>query len=218
MPGVQNPHCRPWHSRNAACIGCSSPSLRRPSIVVIVGALRLQREHRARLHRAAVQVHGAGAALRGVAADVRAGQLQLLADQLDQQRARVDRVSTALPFTVKRIAMSMRCLLWMGNRLCACMTERAALRVGLAHCSSAAQNCKAWVFPDARVAALDWLMPFDAASARGTSDNRTSPHVHVANSGAQRASRTGSTALQVTRRSRGFRSIVAAGVNVCTRR
>ena len=34
MPGVQKPHCRPWHSRNAACIGCSVPSAAAsPSIV-----------------------------------------------------------------------------------------------------------------------------------------------------------------------------------------
>ena len=24
MPGVQNPHCRPWFSRNASCMGCIS--------------------------------------------------------------------------------------------------------------------------------------------------------------------------------------------------
>src|SRR5664280_1887515 len=35
MPGVQKPHCRPWHSRNAACIGCISAPVARPSIVVI---------------------------------------------------------------------------------------------------------------------------------------------------------------------------------------
>ena len=23
IPGVQNPHCSPWHSRNASCTGCS---------------------------------------------------------------------------------------------------------------------------------------------------------------------------------------------------
>src|SRR6516164_140196 len=34
MPGVQNPHCRPWLSRNAACIGCSSSPLAMPSMVV----------------------------------------------------------------------------------------------------------------------------------------------------------------------------------------
>src|SRR5512144_2937429 len=35
IPGVQNPHCRPWCSLNAACIGCSSPPVASPSIVVI---------------------------------------------------------------------------------------------------------------------------------------------------------------------------------------
>ena len=34
MPGVQNPHCSPWCSRKAACIGCSSPFVSRPSMVV----------------------------------------------------------------------------------------------------------------------------------------------------------------------------------------
>src|SRR5690349_8219853 len=54
-----------------------------------LGALHLQREHRARLHRAAVHVHRARAALRGVAADVRAGEPELLADELHEQRARI---------------------------------------------------------------------------------------------------------------------------------
>src|SRR6185369_17597484 len=35
MPGVQNPHCSAWFSRNASCIGCSLSALSaRPSIVV----------------------------------------------------------------------------------------------------------------------------------------------------------------------------------------
>src|SRR3954447_17327546 len=35
MPGVQKPHCRPWCSRNASCIGCSgAPSAASPSIVL----------------------------------------------------------------------------------------------------------------------------------------------------------------------------------------
>ena len=34
MPGVQKPHCRPWFSRNASCIGCSgAPSAASPSMV-----------------------------------------------------------------------------------------------------------------------------------------------------------------------------------------
>src|SRR4029079_2536323 len=53
-------------------------------------------EDRARLDRAAVDVHRASAALRGVAADVRSGQLQLLAQELDEQRARIDRPADGL--------------------------------------------------------------------------------------------------------------------------
>src|SRR6267378_156505 len=34
-PGVQNPHCSPWHSAKAFCTGCSAPSRASPSTVVI---------------------------------------------------------------------------------------------------------------------------------------------------------------------------------------
>ena len=35
IPGVQKPHCRPWCSRNASCIGCRVPSgAATPSIVM----------------------------------------------------------------------------------------------------------------------------------------------------------------------------------------
>src|SRR3982075_1178486 len=34
MPGAQKPHCRPWCWRKASCMGCSVPSLARPSMVV----------------------------------------------------------------------------------------------------------------------------------------------------------------------------------------
>src|SRR5690606_24405412 len=53
-------------------------------------AVRLHGEHRAGFHRPAVQQHGARAAVRGVAADVRAGQPERLADQVHQQRAGLD--------------------------------------------------------------------------------------------------------------------------------
>src|SRR5262245_3113766 len=33
MPGVQKPHCRPWCSRKASCIGCSLPPWARPSML-----------------------------------------------------------------------------------------------------------------------------------------------------------------------------------------
>jgi hypothetical protein len=52
--------------------------------------LGLQRQHGAALHRLAVEQHRAGAALAGVAADMRAGQAQLLAQYFDQQALRLD--------------------------------------------------------------------------------------------------------------------------------
>ena len=33
MPGVQNPHCRPWHSMKPCWTGSSTPSCSRPSTV-----------------------------------------------------------------------------------------------------------------------------------------------------------------------------------------
>ena len=52
--------------------------------------LTLDREDRAGLHRLPVQVDHAGAALAGVAADMGAGEAQVLAQELHEQRARVD--------------------------------------------------------------------------------------------------------------------------------
>ena len=56
-----------------------------------IRALDLRGEDDARFHGATVDVHGAGAALPGVAADVGAGQPQVLAQKLHQQRARIKR-------------------------------------------------------------------------------------------------------------------------------
>src|SRR5918996_3555417 len=53
-------------------------------------ALGLYREHGAALHRFAIDVDHAGAALAGVAADVGAGQIELLAYKLDQEGTRLD--------------------------------------------------------------------------------------------------------------------------------
>ncbi len=69
IPGVQNPHCRPWFSRNACWIGWRRPSgSAMPSIVVISGAFRLDSQDRARFHRLTVQQHRARPARRRVAA------------------------------------------------------------------------------------------------------------------------------------------------------
>src|SRR5438309_10877843 len=50
----------------------------------------LNREHRARLHRAAVHENGARAAVGRIAADVRAGHPEVLAEEVDEKRARLD--------------------------------------------------------------------------------------------------------------------------------
>ena len=52
--------------------------------------VRLRGQYRARFDRVAIDQHRAGAALPGVATDVRAGQAQLIADEIDQQRTRID--------------------------------------------------------------------------------------------------------------------------------
>ena len=53
-------------------------------------AFAARRQHRAGLDRLAVDVNDAGAALRGVASDMGAGQAQILPQELHQQRARID--------------------------------------------------------------------------------------------------------------------------------
>ena len=55
-----------------------------------VGALGLNREHRACLDRAAVDVHDAGAALAGVAPHVGSGQPQVLAQEFHEEGAILD--------------------------------------------------------------------------------------------------------------------------------
>src|SRR5262249_49129110 len=52
-----------------------------------LGTRRLDGEHRAGLHRAPVHVDDARAALAGVAADMRAGESELVAQEIDEQRA-----------------------------------------------------------------------------------------------------------------------------------
>ena len=90
MPGVQKPHCRPCSCQKPSWIGWSLPSCSSPSTVSDLAAVGLDGEHRAGLHRLAVEQDGAGAAVGGVAADVGAGQAQVLAQEVDQQQARLD--------------------------------------------------------------------------------------------------------------------------------
>ena len=53
-------------------------------------AVRLRGQQRARLHRLPVQEHGAGAAARRVASDVRAGEPEGLAEEVHEERAGLD--------------------------------------------------------------------------------------------------------------------------------
>ena len=78
----------------AACTGCSSAPLASPSIVTTVDADAWAASIGARLHRLAVDMDDAGAALRGVAADMRAGQAEILAQEVNQQRSVLDGPAT----------------------------------------------------------------------------------------------------------------------------
>ena len=71
-----------------------------PSMVVTLEPCGLSGQHGAGFHRPAVDMDDAGAALAGVAADMGAGQVQIFAQEMDQQRPVLDSAETALPFTV----------------------------------------------------------------------------------------------------------------------
>ena len=91
MPGVQKPHWRPWFSVNARCTGCRVPSgLASDSDRGDLGAVELRGEHQARAGGLAVDQHGARAARALLAARVGAGEGQLVAQEVQQQGARLD--------------------------------------------------------------------------------------------------------------------------------
>jgi len=99
MPGVQNPHCRPWASRNAACSGCSaspeaSPPLR-PSTVATscpsTCTANIRQDRTASPSNSTVQAP-ADAVL---APDVRAGESQLVAQEVGEEQPRLHRALVA---------------------------------------------------------------------------------------------------------------------------
>jgi hypothetical protein len=53
-------------------------------------SIRLRGENRARLDRIAIDQDRAGAALPGIAANVGASQAEIIANEIDQQRTRID--------------------------------------------------------------------------------------------------------------------------------
>ena len=107
-PGVQNPHCRPWQSGTPAAPATGRRRrLGQPLDGGDLRAVGADREQQAGPDRRAVQQDGAGAAHAVLAADVGAGQLQVVAEEVGQQPARrhLDRVRAA-PLTVSRTSCS----------------------------------------------------------------------------------------------------------------
>ena len=85
-PGVQKPHCRPWHSANACCTGPSEPSgPASPSTVVISQSTAETANIRHDRTGRAVDQHGARAADAVLAADVRAGQAEVVTQRVGEQ-------------------------------------------------------------------------------------------------------------------------------------
>jgi hypothetical protein len=80
-------------------------------MVVMSGPVGLRHEDGAGLHRLAVHVDRAGPAMAGLAADMRAGQVQPLAQRVDQKLARFGQDSCASPFTVRLICIFLPWLL-----------------------------------------------------------------------------------------------------------
>ena len=66
-------------------------------MVLTLAAVGLDGEHRAGLGALAVDVDGAGAAVARVAADVRAGQPERVAQEVDEEEARLDVGLVGLP-------------------------------------------------------------------------------------------------------------------------
>ena len=88
-PGVQKPHCRPSWAMNASCTGCSLSALRHAFDREDIGAVVTDRERKARIDPPSVDDDGAGAALAAVAALLGSGQIQPLAQQIEQRDAGV---------------------------------------------------------------------------------------------------------------------------------
>ena len=86
-PGVQKPHWKPSCAMKAACTGWSSSPRATPSMVVIAAPSRVTASARQELIAPAVDQDGAGAALAAIAALLGAGQVETLAQQVEERDA-----------------------------------------------------------------------------------------------------------------------------------
>src|SRR5882672_2456383 len=95
MPGVQKPHCRPCFSQKPCWIGCSSPSLASPSIVMM-SAPSHWTANRLQAFTAWPSMMIVQAPHWLVSAHVGPGQPDVLSDVVDEQQARLDLVGDRL--------------------------------------------------------------------------------------------------------------------------
>ena len=105
-PGVQKPHCSPWHSRTR---------LHRRQRAVGRGdaldggdfrAVRLHREHQARSHGGTVHEHRAGAARPVFTAEMGAGESAFVPQEIRQRHAGSTLAAMGVPLTDNRTGFS----------------------------------------------------------------------------------------------------------------
>ena len=91
MPGVQKPHCRPWRRGSPPAADADGRRPRAsPSTVVIAWPSACTANIRQERTGAPSTDHRAGAAHAVLAADMRAGEQQVVAQEIAQQQARLD--------------------------------------------------------------------------------------------------------------------------------
>ena len=90
IPGVQKPHWSAWWRRNDSCSAVSGPGPASDSTVSTLLAVRLHGEEAAAADGDPVQEDRARAADAVLAADVRPGEPQAVAEEVGQQEPRLD--------------------------------------------------------------------------------------------------------------------------------
>ena len=110
-PSPACPGCRsrigPRRSRRKRpAAGGRADRCARPSTVVTRAPVAIERQRQAGAHRLAVDQHRAGAANALIAAALRAGQRQLIAQHREQRRSAIRRTVRSAPLTLKRAGLA----------------------------------------------------------------------------------------------------------------
>ena len=96
MPGVQKPHCSALRRWNASCRSAMAPESEMPSMVSTSAPSHCTASIEAAAHHRAVDPHRAGAADALFAADMAAGQAEVVAQEIDQRLAGLDALAHVL--------------------------------------------------------------------------------------------------------------------------